>query len=736
MLSRFIVAVSVAVGLALGSMATAAAAPVWVTISSSPPGATVYVDGKEQGVRGLASDSFRLRLNPGVHRMLLELSGYKPLEQTVQVDTRAQRLAFVLERAPARLLVRTPAASDDARDSEIFIDAEPKGRVPTEVELKEGSHLVEIRKPGFKVYSETIELAPAEIKNLLVTLRPEIRRGTLLIAASGEGIVYVDGQARGAAPQVIELDEGEHGVEVRKSDGGEVLFQQRTKVVAGQQVRVQAEWKAVDKTGTLLVVAPDDAEIIIDGTQNARPNQVISGLRVGQHVIAVQGKGYATVNKVVEIEANKQRVEQVAMEKSAAGRGVATVRMVMVNPVEGAEYFINGRRVREEELLGGKGVEVAAGKNVVVVQKPGVGKVTRTVNLAAGATEVLTVELKNVGRLAISSSPPGGQIILDGQPVGTTRFTADEVPVGQHQVEVRLNDYPPFTQAVTVQGGEVTSVNADLQQAAAAGAQYLPGTQDPGPYPPGSYPTGSPYPPGAPARIPAPPPRLLTPTISASFSAVTNEPGRFTVDLGAGYPYFLNLGLAVGAARVGMFGLDVGVELRSDIYVTEVGAKVRAQLFQAGPIAGGLNLLIAGGGGPDQRNDFVLELGAPLTLIAGRFVQLTARPYIQIYSDRACPPLETASPDSLTRGEACTAALNAVTTGGQDSAGALERFTSARFLLQGVLEISLSRYVNLWLLIEGAPGTERQAWTRQYNALLLQEVDYGIYGRGGVTFKF
>ena len=171
------------------------------------------------------------------------------------LDTRAQRLAFVLERAPARLLIRTPAASDDARDGEVFIDAEPKGRVPTEVELKEGSHLVEIRKPGFKVYSETIELAPAEIKNLLVMLRPEIRRGTLIIAASGEGLVYVDGQARGAAPQVLELDEGEHGVEVRKSDGGEILFQQRAKVVAGQQVRVQAEWKVADKTGSLIAAS-------------------------------------------------------------------------------------------------------------------------------------------------------------------------------------------------------------------------------------------------------------------------------------------------------------------------------------------------------------------------------------------------------------------------------------------------------------------------------------------------
>lgn len=728
MLSRFLVVLVLAIGLLAGARATAAAAPVWVTISSTPPGATIYVDGKEQGAKGIAGDSFRLRLSSGVHRVLLELPGYKPLEQTVQIGRSAQRLAFTLEHAPARLAVRAPATSDDARDSELFIDAEPRGRVPAELELKQGPHLVEVRKPGFKVYSETVELAAAETKTLMVTLRPEIRRGTLLVAASAEGLVYIDGQARGAAPQAVELDEGDHAIEVRASDGGAVLWQQRAKVTAGQQVRVQAEWKVADKTGSLLVIAPDDADLIIDGTQSARPNQPVSGLRVGQHTLLVQGKGYSAVTRVVDIEANKQKIEQVQPAKSDAGR--ATVRMVMVNPIEGAEYFINGRRVKEDELLGDKGVEVAAGKNILVVQKAGVGKVTRTVNVAAGASEVVTVELKNVGRLAVTSTPAGGQILLDGQPVGTTTFTAEDVPAGQHNVEVRLNGFPPFSQAVTVRGGESAAVQADLQ----AGTASPPGAAYPAesPYPPSAaYPTGGAvYVQGGPRRL------LLRSELNASLSAVTNDPGRFTVDLGTGYPYFVNLGIAVGAARVGMFGLDVGVELRSDIYVTEVGVKLRAQLFQAGPIAGGLNLLVAGGGGPDQRNDFVLEVGAPLTLIAGRFVQLTARPYLQIYSDRACPPAATASPDSLTRGEACSAALSAVATGGQDTTGALERFNGARFLLQGALEFYVARHLNLWLLIEGAPGTQRLAWTRPYNALLFQQVDYGIYGRSGVTFRF
>ena len=83
MLSRLIVALSVAVGLASGATATAVAAPVWVTISSSPPGAAVYVDGKEQGARGITAESFRVRLSPGLHRVLLELPGFLGLPAIV-----------------------------------------------------------------------------------------------------------------------------------------------------------------------------------------------------------------------------------------------------------------------------------------------------------------------------------------------------------------------------------------------------------------------------------------------------------------------------------------------------------------------------------------------------------------------------------------------------------------------------------------------------------------------------
>lgn len=715
MRSQLFLILFAAIGLMGGTTLPAAAAPARITITSSPPGATVYVDGKERGAQGITSELFKVRLTPGGHRLLLELPGYQPLEQTVQIGRRAHRLSFTLERALARLSVRTPAASGDARDAELFIDGEPKGKVPGDVDLKEGSHLVEVRKAGFKIYTETVELRPAEVKTLMVTLIAEIRRGTLLILATGEGLVYVDGQARGTAPQGVELDAGEHAIEVRKSDSGEVLWQQRVTALAGQQVRVQADFKVADKTGTLLVVAPENAEVTVDGTQRANANQIITGLRAGQHAILVQAKGYLSVTKVIEIEQGKQRVEQVQLEKTAAGRGVAMVRVVMVNPVEGAEYFVNGRRVKEADLLGEKGMEIPAGENVVVVQQQGFGKVTRTVHVAAGGTEMVRVDLKSGGRLAVTSTPAGGQILLDGLPVGMTRASSDDVVPGPHVVEVRLDGYRLFSQQVNVQAGTVTSVQADLQPAA------------PPPPPPAEV-SGT--------LVGVAPPRLMRLEMSTSLSAVTNDPGRFTVDVGGGYPYFVNAGIAVGAARRGSLGLDIGAELRSNFYVTEVGVRLRAQLFRGGPIAGGLNLFLGGGGGPDDRSDFIMELGVPITLLAGRVVQLTARPYLQLYSDRSCPTAANASSSNVTRGEACTQALDAVAMGGQDSSGALDRATSARVMLQAALEISLTRHLNLFLLIEGAPGLRRRSLTRQYNLLLLQEVDYGIYGRGGVTFKF
>src|SRR5207302_1174416 len=83
----------------------------------------------------------------------------------------------------------------------------------------------------------------------------------------------------------------------------------------------------------------------------------------------------------------------------------------------------------------------------------------------------------------------------------------------------------------------------------------------------------------------------------SSWGATTLPGGRFNVDVGAGYAWFLEARLIAGIAYFGPenrqglgFGLDVGVDLRSNLYDTQVGLRPRVQILEAGPFAFGVDL--------------------------------------------------------------------------------------------------------------------------------------------------
>jgi hypothetical protein len=61
-------------------------------------------------------------------------------------------------------------------DAEILVDGErwdrPAGESRLLVELSEGTHRLEIRKPGFKAYSSTVQVRRGETVPLNVSLPP------------------------------------------------------------------------------------------------------------------------------------------------------------------------------------------------------------------------------------------------------------------------------------------------------------------------------------------------------------------------------------------------------------------------------------------------------------------------------------------------------------------------------------------------------------------------------------
>jgi hypothetical protein len=182
----------------------------------------------------------------------------------------------------------------------------------------------------------------------------------------------------------------------------------------------------------------------------------------------------------------------------------------------------------------------------------------------------------------------------------------------------------------------------------------------------------------------------------------------------------------------------------------------------------------------------------PLTLLAGSMVKLTARPYLQVYSDQNCPSvsylqqqaMRSSGPSDIEAigdpashsehaGDRCLGNLyddgtkphvnpiydavnyvpgatpgSGMFRGGsqiynpadpryqEDNTGVLERFTGVRFFLQAVVELAVSPNLSIWGLIEGAPGQkDRQMFTDKFNRIFpLTETP--IYGRAGLSLKF
>ncbi|HNN93776.1 MAG TPA: PEGA domain-containing protein [Pseudomonadota bacterium] len=729
-----------------------------ITIESVPPGAIVYVDGAVQGQTG---PNFKVRINKGQHRLRLELEGHKPIEQVVTI-TAAQKFAFNLEKAPGRLDVKFPSTNDLARGAEIYVDGQMAGQVPLMIDVPAGRHLVEIKKPGTKVYTENVELKAGETKPIWVQMQAEARNGTLIVAADApDADVFVDGQPRGKAPSMVDLNEGEHVVEVRRNEAGAPTWRQTVRVSANQQVKVQAQTLPPPPApGSLIVLSSvNDAEVTIDGTTKGKIGQPIS-LPAGQHSISVGSKGYSAVTRVIIIEAGKPLIEKVDLVGSAESRGVGNVRIIMLTPMPGAQYYVNGRLYDESAALSDQGVEIAAGHVVIAVQKDGFGQVKREVNLRPGTTEVIEVELRNVGKLFIASQPPGALVLLDRNLIGQTPLTRENVPAGEHMVEIQKDKHEPVAQKVMLRAGEQENVSVILHPL-------------------------------------APPPidKLALQKNLSSFSAVTIPLGHFTADVGVGYAYFANARMNVGVFKknnipgIRELGIDVGAELRTTFYHFEVGGSIRFQAMRIDPFAIGLRTYVGGGGGPRNRNSVQWELGLPITVLAGSMVKLTAEAYLQVYSDQNCPNVGdirniynrdgSAGVEALGdylkaaehTGDRCVGRVgtDGVPPGGTTpnnpiydaigytpgqmmlsaprydrnnpayqvgGTGVLERFNGTRGMLRAIVELALSPNMNVWLMVEGAPlQGDRQMFTDKFNRIFpVNEIP--IYGRAGVSLKF
>ena len=153
-----------------------------------------------------------------------------------------------------------------------------------------------------------------------------------------------------------------------------------------------------------------------------------------------------------------------ARRKTAPATVVAAPgQMAIDSAPQGAQVSIDGQTdaswITPFTLAG-----LSAGQHSVTFSKAGFAPDTRTVDVASGGKAFVTTRLAQlVATLAVSSSPTGANVFVDGKNTG--RVTPAQVPVdqGQHVILVRKSGYIDETTSAQFTLGQTTNYSPTLR---------------------------------------------------------------------------------------------------------------------------------------------------------------------------------------------------------------------------------------------------------------------------------
>jgi hypothetical protein len=162
----------------------------WVEITSSVPGADVFIDRKEIGAIGRTP--FTGHLKPGKHTIFLEKFGFEPTEQTIEVapGTATQHHIDLKPSQKGWVSVtgRTTAGG------KLKIDEKVVCATPCRADVAPGNHTIRVEKDGKEDFETKLEIARGMETTLEVQLSPRPPK-TRAISTAVVALVLIGGGA-------------------------------------------------------------------------------------------------------------------------------------------------------------------------------------------------------------------------------------------------------------------------------------------------------------------------------------------------------------------------------------------------------------------------------------------------------------------------------------------------------------------------------------------------------------
>jgi len=253
----------------------------WLTVTSEPPDALVYIDGRYQDRTPLPEK----KKKSGVYIVRVSLPRYHDFEKQVIIsDEKKSKVEVKLDPAFGTLII------DSRPDkAEVWLDGERAGQTPYQKEHSSGSYLLSLRKKLYdSVLDQKITIQDGQKTKKRYRLTPNF--GTVNVNSTPPGAaIYVDGRRVGQTPlAALKLNPGKYDLKV---GGDESLWVTKGfKVTMVREAEIPIDAVLERKKGGLNVYTVPDVgtvEVLLEGEENRRFGvpDTVKGLPTGEYTL-------------------------------------------------------------------------------------------------------------------------------------------------------------------------------------------------------------------------------------------------------------------------------------------------------------------------------------------------------------------------------------------------------------------------------------------------------------------
>ncbi len=363
-----------------------------ITVSSTPSGATVYIDGNRVGETPLT-----LELDPGSHKIRLEYDGYTITDSFSLEPGEMLPLNYVFDG--------TIKVTSTPSEAEVYLGEDYLGLTPLQVDVKPGTYLLLLKYKGY-TWKKTVEIKPAKLTKVTAVFN-----GTIFVETQPQNIsVKIDGKNVGRTPLKVDVIPGYHHVAIIYNN--ETLIK-NVNVKPAEITRISVIFNAT----LYLDIVPRSAEVYI-GTRKIDVTNGYYDVDPGEYAVTIYCGGKMW-KKVFRLSAGQNEYVKVVFN--------STLKISSVP--KGAEVYINGSRVGVTPLE--KNVETLTYVVEIRFQNQTVRK-----TVVFDTCEPKEVNVVFNKTITIATFPSGIPVSIDSVPIGTSPLTTT-VSLGNHTFSAR-----------------------------------------------------------------------------------------------------------------------------------------------------------------------------------------------------------------------------------------------------------------------------------------------------------